>query len=157
MPEGKIVLSFHTLDKLDSNDGLERLPDSGGVIGDPCDVDELAGGVHGAMSDVLSMNASSDFDVPEDEDELDPLDVAEMDDQSIFEEIDFDSLGIDPGRPTVAKPGSEEKVLMLAARYAAGVPLWNENDADAFGPSEADELKFLVTQRNKKLLPKRRS
>ena len=42
-----------------------------------------------------------------------------------FEEIDFDSLGIDPSAPTTAKPGTEEKVLMLAARYAAGVPLWH--------------------------------
>lgn len=45
-----------------------------------------------------------------------------------FEIEDFASLGIDPFNPTDAKPGSEEKVRVLAARYAAGVPLWDEND-----------------------------
>lgn len=45
-----------------------------------------------------------------------------------FEIEDFASFGIDPFNPTDAKPGSEEKVRVLAARYAAGVPLWNEND-----------------------------
>lgn len=54
-----------------------------------------------------------------------------------FEEIDFEALGIDPGGPTTAKPGSEEKVLMLAARYAAGVPLWHNKDCYDHGPGEA--------------------
>lgn len=54
-----------------------------------------------------------------------------------FEEIDFDSLGIDPGCPTTAKPGTEEKVLMLAARYAAGVPLWHEEDCYDHGPGQS--------------------
>lgn len=53
-----------------------------------------------------------------------------------FEDIDFDSLGIDPGGPTTGKPGSEEKILMLAARYAAGIPLWNNRDA---GNGKTDE------------------
>ena len=54
-----------------------------------------------------------------------------------FEEIDFDSLGIDPSSPTTAKPGTEEKVLMLAARYAAGVPLWHDEDCYDHGPGQS--------------------
>ena len=54
-----------------------------------------------------------------------------------FEEIDFDSLGIDPGGPTTAKPGTEEKVLMRAARYAAGVPLWHDEDCYDHGPGQS--------------------
>ena len=37
-----------------------------------------------------------------------------------YTEAEFRARGIDPLRPTAAKPGSEAKVLMLAARYAAG-------------------------------------
>jgi hypothetical protein len=40
----------------------------------------------------------------------------------------------DPLDPTGAKPGSEEKVRMLAARYAAGVPLWHDRDCYDHGP-----------------------
>lgn len=54
-----------------------------------------------------------------------------------YEEIDFDSLGIDPSGPTTAKPGTEEKVLMLAARYAAGVPLWHDEDCYDHGPGQS--------------------
>jgi len=54
-----------------------------------------------------------------------------------FEEIDFEALGIDPSCPTAAKPGTEEKVLMLAARYAAGVPLWHGNDCYDHGPGQS--------------------
>ena len=51
-----------------------------------------------------------------------------------FEEMDLEALGIDPKGPTEAKPGSEDKVQMLAARYAAGLPLWNEEDCYDHGP-----------------------
>ncbi len=47
----------------------------------------------------------------------------------IGKEIDFEPFGIDPRKRTLAGPGSEEKVLVLAARYQAGVPFWNEEDA----------------------------
>ena len=78
---------------------------------------------------------SFDFDVDEVESELEyGADEAGSNGEAIFEEIDFDQIGIDPGGPTVAKPGSEEKVLMLAARYAAGVPLWHENDCYDHSP-----------------------
>ncbi len=36
--------------------------------------------------------------------------------------------GIDPHKPVTAAPGSAEKVAMLSVRYAAGWPLWNEQD-----------------------------
>jgi len=55
---------------------------------------------------------------------------------STFGDIDFNSLGIDPQTSTEAKPGSEEKVLMLAARYAAGLPLWNHEDCYDHAPTD---------------------
>jgi len=53
-----------------------------------------------------------------------------------YPEIDYDTLGIDPEAPTVAKPGSEEKVVMLSARYAAGLPLWHNEDCVDHGPDD---------------------
>jgi hypothetical protein len=53
-----------------------------------------------------------------------------------FADIDFESLGINPHGPTTAKPGSPEKVMMLAARYAAGQPLWHNEDCYDHGPGE---------------------
>jgi hypothetical protein len=51
-------------------------------------------------------------------------------------EIEHESFeGVDPLIPTPAKPGSDEKVKMLAARYAAGVPLWHDGDCYDHGPS----------------------
>lgn len=41
---------------------------------------------------------------------------------------EFMALGIDPYRPTTAKPGSAEKVLYLSARRAAGVSFWHPED-----------------------------
>lgn len=82
---------------------------------------------------------SFDFDVEELEQEGVELDevASEYDEPLEFEEIDFEALGIDPKEPTVAKPGSEEKVLILAARYAAGVPLWHDSDCYEHGPGES--------------------
>jgi len=51
-----------------------------------------------------------------------------------YTEADFRSRGVDPVAPTNAKPGSEGKVLMLAARYAAGLPLWHQEDCYDHGP-----------------------
>ena len=51
------------------------------------------------------------------------------------EEFDFSSF--DPMIPTEAKPGSEDKVKMLAARYAAGVPLWHDEDCYDHGPADS--------------------
>ena len=50
------------------------------------------------------------------------------------EGVDYESLGIDPNGCTEAKPGSEHKVLMLAARYASGLPLWHDEDRYDHGP-----------------------
>lgn len=52
-----------------------------------------------------------------------------------LEDDTFGVLGNDPNEPTGAKPGSEEKVDMLAARYALGVPLWNNDDRIDHTPS----------------------
>lgn len=56
-----------------------------------------------------------------------------------FEE-ELRSLGVDPASPTAAKPGSEEKVMMLAARYAAGLPLWHLDDCYDHGPGSVGNL-----------------
>lgn len=61
-------------------------------------------------------------------------DAMSSDELLAMEEIDFAALGIDPNSPTEAKPGSEQKVLMLAARYAAGLPLWHGDDRYDHGP-----------------------
>lgn len=53
-----------------------------------------------------------------------------------FGEIDYEELGIDPSQPTIARPGTEEKVLVLSARYAAGVPLWHPHDCIDDGSEE---------------------
>lgn len=39
-----------------------------------------------------------------------------------------DFSDIDPTRPTSAQAGSPEKVRVIAARYQAGLPLWNPGD-----------------------------
>ncbi len=48
--------------------------------------------------------------------------------------------GVNPKSPTEAKPGSEDKVRMLAARYAAGVPLWHDSDCYDHGPAPVEFL-----------------
>lgn len=87
---------------------------------------------------------SFDFDIDEMDTELEyqGLEEGELEggEEATFDDIDFESLGIDPGAPTVAKPGSEEKVLMLAARYAAGVPLWHEKDCYDHSPGAGPRL-----------------
>lgn len=56
--------------------------------------------------------------------------------EEAYLEEDFDFSNIDPVSPTAAKPGSDDKVRMLAARYAAGVPLWHDGDCYDHGPSD---------------------
>ena len=63
----------------------------------------------------------------------------ELPDLEKYPEIDFEALGIEPDSPTEAKPGSEEKVCMLAARYAAGLPLWHNEDCVDHGPESTEE------------------
>ena len=45
-----------------------------------------------------------------------------------------DEMGFNPFDKTEAKPGSEDRVQILAARYAAGLPLWHEEDCVDHGP-----------------------
>lgn len=58
-------------------------------------------------------------------------------------EGDFEDEGapasLNPFTPTEAKPGSEDKVQMLAARYAAGLPLWHDSDCYDHGPDPQDQ------------------
>ena len=49
------------------------------------------------------------------------------------------AVELDPETPTVAAPGSMEKVMMLQARYAAGVPLWDERDSYDHSDSTATQ------------------
>ncbi len=78
--------------------------------------------------------------------DLDPMDdglAMDMDDEfEGFDEEDFLTLGIDPSQPTDAKPGSEDKVMTLAARYSAGLPLWHSEDRYDHGPGQLDPSIF---------------
>ncbi|HID23311.1 MAG TPA: hypothetical protein EYP14_13045 [Planctomycetaceae bacterium] len=59
-----------------------------------------------------------------------------------FFSIDLSEFGVDPRQPTKARPGSDEKVRMLAARYATGLPLWHEEDC--YDHSEAEDAEPLA-------------
>lgn len=59
-----------------------------------------------------------------------------------FTPEDYQAMGINPSSPTKARPGSEAKVVMLSARYAAGLPLWHEEDCYEHGPRENDLMGF---------------
>jgi hypothetical protein len=63
---------------------------------------------------------------------------SELEEEQPYEPEDFAAMGIDPEKPTKARPGSEAKVLMLSARYAAGLPLWNCEDCYEHGPRESE-------------------
>ena len=56
----------------------------------------------------------------------------ELEDGTVMEDWDYSDLN--PALATHAKPGSEDKVRMLSARYAAGVPLWHDSDCYDHGP-----------------------
>ncbi len=57
--------------------------------------------------------------------------------EQAYQDESIDTRGYHPLTPTEAKPGSEDKVRMLSARYAAGVPLWHDSDCYDHGPSDA--------------------
>lgn len=80
----------------------------------------------------FEVDADLDADLNTDYDE----DLVENDGPFEFE--DFVAMGINPLKPTEARPGTEEKVLMLSARYAAGVPLWHDSDCYDHGPRESE-------------------
>jgi hypothetical protein len=80
--------------------------------------------------DFEDLDLDSEYDLQDDmELDLEPVDES-------YEPEDFAALGIDPVKPTKARPGSEAKVMMLSARYAAGLPLWNTKDCYEHGPRE---------------------
>ena len=54
-----------------------------------------------------------------------------------FENGGVESVGLDPQTSTPSKPGSDDKVMMLAARYAAGLPLWHRKDCYDHAPSSS--------------------
>jgi hypothetical protein len=56
---------------------------------------------------------------------------------------DWTKMGVDPAKSTRAKPGTEEKVRVLSARYAAGLSLWHTRDRHDHGPKES-ELRGMV-------------
>ncbi len=63
----------------------------------------------------------------------------DLDDYSAtFDAKEFKSMGINPFKSTKARPGTEEKVMMLSARYAAGLPLWHDSDCYDHGPHEME-------------------
>lgn len=85
---------------------------------------------------------SSKFEMVTDFDEMDTGSIGGFD-QYFGDEFEFEVTGVDPALPTVAKPGSEDKVETLAARYAAGLPLWHDSDCYDHGPgavADDDEL-----------------
>ncbi|HEY3963562.1 MAG TPA: hypothetical protein VGM05_03330 [Planctomycetaceae bacterium] len=61
-------------------------------------------------------------------------------------------MSVDPLKFTKAKPGTDEKVEMLSARYAAGVALWHDRDRDDHGPKEGD-LQGLISDSQSPPLP----
>jgi hypothetical protein len=79
-------------------------------------------------------NAEREDEVLDVEMDLDDLDS----EYSEFDLEEFRKRGIDPFKPTEARPGSEDKVLMLSARYAAGLPLWHNEDCYDHGPQESE-------------------
>ena len=54
-----------------------------------------------------------------------------------FKTETLDTLCVNPLSPTEAKPGSFDKVTLLAARYASGLPLWHDGDCVDHGPIQS--------------------
>ncbi len=71
---------------------------------------------------------------------------------AILDLEEFKAMGVNPSKSTKAKPGTEEKVLMLSARYAAGLPLWHDRDCYDHGPKER-ELMGAISDAHPQPLP----
>ncbi len=52
---------------------------------------------------------------------------------------DLTKKGVDPSKPSKAKPGSEERILHIAACYAAGKPLWKPGDENEMTSPQDEE------------------
>lgn len=74
--------------------------------------------------------------------DFDEMDFGSIGNYEQYFEVDteFEELGVNPQTPTEAKPGSDDKVVMLAARYAAGLPLWHNEDRYDHGPGQDAEI-----------------
>ena len=91
------------------------------------------------------------------DDEIEPIDSGDLDydlddNGATFDLEEFKAMGINPFKSTRAKPGTEEKVLMLSARYAAGLPLWHDRDCYDHGPKER-ELMGAISDAHPQPLP----
>ena len=75
------------------------------------------------------------------------------DNGATFDIEDCKAMGINPTRSTKAKPGTEEKVLMLSARYAAGLPLWHDRDCYDHGPKERELMGAMIGDSHPQPLP----
>lgn len=57
-----------------------------------------------------------------------------------LEQKEFDVFEtFDPGEPTTAIPGSEEKIQVIMQRVQNGQPLWHEQDAVNYDGETKDE------------------
>jgi hypothetical protein len=92
------------------------------------------------VDDDIEANSMTDFN-------------CDMDDAGAMLDLEeFNAMGINPCKSTKAKPGTEEKVLMLSARYAAGLPLWHDRDCYDHGPKER-ELMGAISDAHPQPLP----
>lgn len=57
---------------------------------------------------------------------------------------DFLAEGVNPAAPTEARPGTEDKVRTLSARYEAGLPLWNMEDCLDHGPRSEPRIDLIA-------------
>ncbi len=64
-------------------------------------------------------------------------DYAESDPEADLQ--DLTKKGVDPSKPSKAKPGSEERILHIAACYAAGKPLWKPGDENEMTSPQDEE------------------
>ena len=48
-------------------------------------------------------------------------------------DLEYDDVDVDPSNFTRARPESKEKVRMIAARCASGLPLWHHSDCSDHG------------------------
>lgn len=90
-----------------------------------------------------------------DDDDLNSMDNSnfDLDDTgATFDFEEFKAMGINPLKSTKARPGTEEKVLMLSARYASGLPLWHDRDCYDHGPKER-ELMGAMSESHPQPLP----
>jgi len=70
--------------------------------------------------------------------------VKEFGGEAAWQNSDYEDVEVDPRHPTHARPGSEEKVRMMAARYASGLPLWHHEDCSDHGSAGKEVMGLRV-------------